>query len=266
MGWLVLAFSLALLSAMCAGTALYFAGMMMSYPIRRSRKARQKEAQRRYQEKLRGQSKERHRIKRYIPTKPCPTVEAIIAHWDRSHDSLQEMINFGLLLFDVEPHIDNSLIMGKDEFGNTKIVGRMPGLKGWLAEHCPHIGYKTAMYYKSLAQKSLKSQKSKIFIEKSKTLYELRESLFKDLGIVHYSLGGVRAERRIPEHDVVGPGQGRNQYQSLIFGTRAWTREVFGTVKMDPSREARRLASSFRRLADEICDSAITKPVFTSRH
>ena len=251
--WLLMGAMMVVFSLMCVATALYFVAVMAGYPIRRARKLRQREAQRRYQEKLKTQSRERHRIKKYVPTKPCPSVEEVCARWDRSHDSLRDMIDFGLLLFDVEPHVDNSLIMGKDEAGNLVIVGRMPGLKGWLAEHCPHIGYKTAMYYKSLAMKSLKSGKSKMIIGKSRTLHELREALYKDLGIVHYRLGCIRAKRRVCRHDVVGPGQGRNPYQSLIFGTRAWTLETIGEFHLPPSREAQRLSASFRRLADEIC-------------
>ena len=269
---IVLVVTLPLLGV-CAGLALL--ATMACDAIRLAREHRQKEAKRRYLAKLRAQSYERHRIKKRLPDKPCPGVEAVCAQWDRSHDSLQEMINFGLLLHDVEPYVDNSPIFKKDVHGRLVlapgrdgvmrpvIVGREPGLKGWLAEHCPHIGYKTAMRYKSLAGKSLKSLKGKTLIAKCATLHALQESLYKDLDIVHFRLEKPRIKRERPvRHNLWYPGQGRNPYQSLIFAVRTQTRDALRAFHASrvpippPSREAQRLAASFLALANEVRGSS----------
>jgi len=84
-----------------------------------------------------------------------PSGEEMAGQWERAHGSTEGMVRFGMLLLEVEEVADSSPIMGVDAFGNLVIVGRRPGVRGWLKEHCPHIGYKTAMRYKALAKKSL---------------------------------------------------------------------------------------------------------------
>ena len=74
----------------------------------------------------------------------------VCKQWDRAHDSPGEMIRFGRMMIALEDHVDNAFIF--DYKGD--IIGRHPGIKGFLAEHCPHIGYKTAMRYRILAMKA----------------------------------------------------------------------------------------------------------------
>jgi hypothetical protein len=261
--WIIRATVLALVFVpwLCAGFALIFVGAGIFEAMMKVRGIKQRKAKGKYLEKLRAQSKERHRIKKLPITKPCPSPEAVSAQWDRSRDSLREMVNFGLLLYDVEPHVDNSLIFEKDIYGKLVIrngrpviLGRNPGLKGWLAEHCPHIGYANAMRYKSLAMKAMKSKKSKKFIERNGTIFELQEALYKDLGIVHYKHEGVYRKRREKQsHEEWRPGQGDTPYQSLIFDVRERMRETLGLPFALPhSREARRLATAFMALTNEI--------------
>ena len=60
-------------------------------------------------------------------------------------------LRLGALLSEIEPHVDQSLI--RDEAGH--IVGRRPGIRGWLRWNCPELvpHYKAIMAYKALADK-----------------------------------------------------------------------------------------------------------------
>ena len=84
---------------------------------------------------------------------PVPTAEQVEAQWriTRENHSPMEKIRLGAMLAALEGTVDNALL--RDDFGN--IIGRNPGLRGWLKEHCPHLvpHYKTLMRYKALADK-----------------------------------------------------------------------------------------------------------------
>ena len=84
---------------------------------------------------------------------PVPTAEQVEAQWrvTRENRSPIEKVRLGAMLAALEGTVDNALL--RDDFGN--IIGRNPGLRGWLKEHCPHLAphYKTLMRYKGLADK-----------------------------------------------------------------------------------------------------------------
>ena len=82
---------------------------------------------------------------------PPPSPEALLAAWERSRDSLAERILLGSLVADLEPAVDASYLR---DAGGT-IVGRAPGIRGWLAENAPELlpHYKTLMSYKRLAER-----------------------------------------------------------------------------------------------------------------
>ena len=84
---------------------------------------------------------------------PIPTAEQLEAQWrvTRENRSPIEKVRLGTMLAALEGTVDNTLM--RDDFGN--IIGRNPGLRGWLKEHCPHLvpHYKTLMRYKALADK-----------------------------------------------------------------------------------------------------------------
>jgi hypothetical protein len=84
-----------------------------------------------------------------------PTPEALLDAWECSRDSLEGRILLGALLQDLEPAVDNAYI--RDAGG--EIIGRNPGLRGWLRENCPELSprYKTLMRYKALADKFLRA-------------------------------------------------------------------------------------------------------------
>ena len=82
---------------------------------------------------------------------PPPSPEALLAAWERSRDSLTERILLGSLVADLEPAVDASY----QRAANGTIVGRAPGIRGWLAENAPELlpHYKALLSYKRLAER-----------------------------------------------------------------------------------------------------------------
>ncbi|MEI7945500.1 MAG: hypothetical protein WCJ02_02335 [bacterium] len=135
--------------------ALLFAGIgcgiyLLSHYI--SSALLQKRQQKRLAD-LRQQAEQRRRIRKARSLNPPPSPEELLAQWHKTHGSVEEMLRFGAMLLDLEPVVDNGLVIDHED-GSGRIRGRKPGIKGWLADHCPQIGYKTAMRYKSIAQKA----------------------------------------------------------------------------------------------------------------
>ena len=178
------------------------------------------------------------------------TAEEVAGQWDRTHDAIGEMVRFGLMLLEIEATVDSSVIMGEDAEGVPVIVGRNPGVRGWLAEHCPHIGYKTAMRYKSLARKALQSKKGVALVAKGETVHAVQESLYADLGIPHCRLEKPRAKRKTASRATRHPVRRRTPCQSLIFATRTRTHDTLGVSSV---QEAQRLGAAFLSLAHEVC-------------
>jgi len=102
-------------------------------------------------ERRRALAAERRKIRARATTNACPTREAILEAWNRRKDSHEAAIRFGSLLEDLECYLDNSLRRNEDGV----IVGRNPGVKGWLCDNLPEISekYTTAMRYKAVAKK-----------------------------------------------------------------------------------------------------------------
>ena len=99
-----------------------------------------------------------YRINRKTSVNPPPTAEMLEAAWRATRggrrgnpEVLAARLRLGAMLSDLEPVVDQSYI--RDEDGT--IVGRQPGLRGWIAMHTPNLlpFYKTLMAYKSLADK-----------------------------------------------------------------------------------------------------------------
>ena len=94
---------------------------------------------------------ERRKIRRRSTDNPCPTREQVLDAWTHVKDSHEATVRFGSMLEDLECYLDNSL--RRD--GNGVIVGRNPGIKGWLQENIPALAlrYTTVMRYKAAAKK-----------------------------------------------------------------------------------------------------------------
>jgi hypothetical protein len=104
------------------------------------------------------QASKAYRINRKTSVNPPPTAEALEAAWKATRggrrgdpEVLAARLRLGAMLSDLEPVVDQSYI--RDVAGT--IVGRQPGLRGWIAMHAPDLlpYYKTLMAYKSLADK-----------------------------------------------------------------------------------------------------------------
>ena len=93
----------------------------------------------------------RRRVRDRFTTGPCPKPEELLAQYGRAGSGAREAIRFGSMLCDLEAYCDNSLLRN----AGGEIVGRNPGVKGWLRENCPGLlaHYKNAMRYKGLAEK-----------------------------------------------------------------------------------------------------------------
>ena len=104
------------------------------------------------------QASRAYRINRRTSVNPPPTAEALEAAWKATRggrrgdpEVLAARLRLGAMLSGLEPVVDQSYI--RDVAGT--IVGRQPGLRGWIAMHTPDLlpYYKTLMAYKSLADK-----------------------------------------------------------------------------------------------------------------
>ena len=93
---------------------------------------------------------ERRRIRRRRTESPCPTREAILDAWTHAREGREAMLRFGSLLEDLECYVDHEL-----RIADGRIVGRAPGIKGWLRENIPALAlrYTTVMRYKAAAKK-----------------------------------------------------------------------------------------------------------------
>ncbi len=93
---------------------------------------------------------ERRRVRRRRTESPCPTREAILDAWTHAREGREAMLRFGSLLEDLACHVDHGL-----RLAGGRIVGRAPGIKGWLRENIPALAlrYTTVMRYKAAAKK-----------------------------------------------------------------------------------------------------------------
>ena len=94
---------------------------------------------------------DRRKVRLRMPAHPCPTREEVLDAWVHAKDSREAMLRFGGMMEDLECYVDNSLRYGR----NGEVVGRAPGIKGWLQMNIPALysKYKTIMRYKAAAKK-----------------------------------------------------------------------------------------------------------------
>ena len=94
---------------------------------------------------------ERRKVRLRMTSNPCPTREEVLDAWVHAKDSREAMLRFGGMMEDLECYVDNSLRYGI----NGEVVGRAPGVKGWLQMNIPALysKYKTVMRYKAAAKK-----------------------------------------------------------------------------------------------------------------
>ena len=104
-------------------------------------------------EKVRRQelAQERRRIRMRMTLNRCPTRDEILDAWVKVKESNEALLRFGSLMEDLECYVDNSLRRTEDGV----IVGRRPGIKGWLQMEIPalYMKYTTVMAYKAAAKR-----------------------------------------------------------------------------------------------------------------
>ena len=139
------AYRLALLAMLPLLVAGYLAAPLLDRLDRRIRESRRKS---RLQQEACRRSLRRKRI---VSVRETPKPAQLLSAWEESRTSLAGKLLLGALLSEIEPHVDQSLI--RDEGGH--VVGRHPGIRGWIRLHCPELEphYKTMMAYKALADK-----------------------------------------------------------------------------------------------------------------
>jgi len=118
--------------------------------------------------------------------RPLPSgfAETLCDRWDKIHDSPEEMLKLGEMLIELDDYVDNSFVYQGD-----RIVGRRPGMKGFLSEHCPHISYTTAMGYRTLALKAREAKsKGKLpqICQKCDTVHDFTEAFDTCLNVEHH--------------------------------------------------------------------------------
>ena len=101
-------------------------------------------------ERRRALAAERRRIRKRRTENPCPTREDILDAWTHVREGREAMLRFGSLLEDLACYVDHEL-----RLAGGRIVGRAPGIKGWLRENIPALAlrYTTVMRYKAAAKK-----------------------------------------------------------------------------------------------------------------
>ena len=113
------------------------------------------------------EEKRRMCVTRTASVEAPPTPEELRRAWEaaRGRGSLAAKLLAGTLLSNLEPVVDQSYLRLED----GTIVGRRPGLKGWLRGYCPELvpHYKALMSYKALADKL----RIALGIEEPDTLY-----------------------------------------------------------------------------------------------
>ena len=104
-------------------------------------------------EKARRQAlaQERRRICTRMTLNPCPTKDEILDAGVEVKESNEALLRFGSLMEDLECYVDNS----PRRTENGVIVGRRPGIKGWLQSEIPalYLKYTTVMAYKAAAKR-----------------------------------------------------------------------------------------------------------------
>ena len=227
-----------ILAAMFAGIAFIFVKLAI-FAVRRYIYNRNRNHKRAW--KNQAWRTEYPRQGKYNTKIPLPPdfIEDLQKQWDRVHDSIEEMLKFGDMLIELEDYVDNSFISN----GNGN-VGRRPGIKGFLRNHCPHIRYKTAMGYRTLALKAREIIKKYGEIEKVRKdctfVYELGENMDVRLDVDH-RLFKFKVRDRLP--------QAPDDPQPAIFSMRE---QAHSTADQLKPRQRKRFVSAMQELVRDL--------------
>ncbi len=151
LGGLSLLSTIPLLGAVSTGYELYRLADRIVHKARRP-SYYDAEAKKRF-EKIQAQRSKCHRVRHRSSLFHPPAPEELLTGWKKAsaRGNVTEKLRLGAMLAHVEAAVNNDLI--RDETG--EIVGRNPGIRGWLKENCPELlpHYKALMHYKAMADK-----------------------------------------------------------------------------------------------------------------
>ena len=148
-------------------------------------------------------------------TRKPPTPEALEAAWAKSRRSLEWKLRLGSMLEDLEPSVDQSYI--RDDDG--AVVGREPGIRGWLMEHCVEVfdHYKTAMGYKALAHRF----RLAIDLPEPFTLEDVLDALSESIESIEAKEKAERDARRIKVKNSVESAAAEATAEGVIGASEA---------------------------------------------
>ena len=174
-----------------------------------------------------------------------PSPEALRRAWEAAHGargSLAGKLLAGTLLSDLEPAVDQTYVRA----GDGTIVGRRPGLKGWMRVNCPDLvpHYKALMSYKALADKLRKA----LGIEEPDTLDGIIDFGGVMSGAEAKSDGGAvpGKGRGMPDGGREGPGKGRGMLDGVGMEPKSLQFHVhYRLMKTNHETVRKRLKSLF---------------------
>ena len=157
---------------------------------------------------------------------PPPTAAALEAAWKATRGGrwgdpavLAARLRLGAMLSDLEPVVDQSYIRD----GTGAIVGRQPGLRGWIGFYTPSLlpHYKSLMAYKALADKL----RLALHIEEPDTIDNVLE-----LGQQPEAERSKNSNKQGENAISLGAGVMQNDTQGAARGEQRGAMDMFGTA------------------------------------
>ena len=181
------------------------------------------------------ETKKRMGVNRKASVEAPPRPDEMRRAWEaaRGRGSLAAKLLAGTLLSNLEPAVDQSYLRAED----GTIVGRRPGLKGWLRGYCPDLvpHYKALMGYKALADKL----RIALGIEEPDTL-----SSIIDFGEMAGNVGVEPSGAALPCGDAAPGGGSKKDEEEVLDGRGA--KDAGGVAKDGRmNQKALRLRKSF---------------------
>ena len=165
-----------------------------------------------------------------------PSAAVLLEQFEKAHGRgrVEEKIRLGSMLLDAEASVDSSLI--RDEGG--EIVGRKPGLRGWLADNCPALlrHYGALLGYRRLAAELREA-------------HEIGDPCPATLLLAE----DASAEKKLPPAQRAALPEARKRVRERLQATGATTAKAFAEAlhrswteqhraRLEPRDRARRLA------------------------
>ena len=175
------------------------------------------------------------RVNRKNSVNPPPTPAALEAAWAATRGGrrgdpavLAARLRLGSMLSDLEPTVDQSYI--RDETG--AIVGRQPGLRGWIGFYTPSLvpHYKSLMAYKALADKL----RLALHIEDPDTIdnvLELELQSEKEISKNSKKNGEKNEEAKAVVEVVQGRQEVTQETAEEVYGTREGSEDMLEEVQ-----------------------------------